>query len=287
LGDFLATLQSRGVIEGSHALKWWSKLERKATNIKVGRYRFASQQSFAKMLEDLVDGNVSRNKVALIEGQTTKEMLAVLRQAPGIDAQSKVMALTEIMAHLNKPGVYHEGRFFPDTYLYDDGSSDLDLLRRASEKLDAVLADVWQRRKSQLPLASAEEALILASIIEKETSVESERPMIAGVFINRLRRGMRLQTDPTVIYGVGDAFDGNLTRKHLRTDTPYNTYTRAGLPPTPIAAVGRAALEAAINPADTKALYFVAKGDGSHQFSETLEQHNAAVKRYQLKRKRS
>jgi UPF0755 protein len=181
--------------------------------------------------------------------------------------------------------LHPEGRFFPDTYVYDYGSSDLDILRRANARMEEILADVWPQRQDNLPIKSAEEALILASIIEKETSVAEERPMIAGVFVNRLRRGMKLQTDPTVIYGIGDAFDGNLTRKHLRTDTPYNTYTRKGLPPTPIAAVGRAALMAAVNPATTKALYFVAKGDGSHQFSETLEQHNAAVKQFQLNKR--
>lgn len=287
LGDFLALLQSRGVVDDPRPLRWWSRFEGNASQIKVGRYRFDSSQSFASMLDDLAKGKVSQSKFALIEGQTTTEMLAALRSAPDLDIRSDELSIEEIMTHVNKTGVHHEGQFFPDTYLYDDGSSDLDLLRRASERLDAVLAEVWEKRQDDLPLSTPDEALVLASIIEKETSVASERAMIAGVFVNRLRKGMRLQTDPTVIYGVGDGFDGNLTRKHLRTDTPYNTYTRAGLPPTPIAAVGRAALEAAVNPEETKALYFVAKGDGSHQFSETLEQHNAAVQRYQLKGNRS
>ncbi len=185
------------------------------------------------------------------------------------------------MAQLGRPGVAPEGRFYPDTYSYAKGSSDLKLLARALKAMDQQLGKAWAARAQDSVLQSPEQALILASIVEKETGRASDRPMISGVFHNRLRIGMPLQTDPTVIYGLGEAFDGNLRRIHLRTDTPWNTYTRTGLPPTPIAMPGKAALLAAVQPASSRALYFVAKGDGSSQFSETLEAHNRAVNRYQ------
>jgi UPF0755 protein len=191
------------------------------------------------------------------------------------------MAPAAIMQALGKPGVAAEGRFFPDTYHYFKNASDLDILRQSMQLMDRRLQAAWDARAPGLPLRSADEALILASIVEKETGLPADRPEVAGVFINRLRIGMRLQTDPTVIYGLGDAFDGNLRRSHLQTDTPFNTYTRAGLPPTPIAMPGKASLMAAVQPAQTKALYFVARGDGSSQFSTSLQEHNRAVNQYQ------
>jgi UPF0755 protein len=189
-----------------------------------------------------------------------------------------------IMAALGLEPRHPEGLFFPSTYRFDDGDSDADILRRAYRRMQRVLDDAWAKRDPELPYATPYEALIMASIVEKETGQADEREAIAGVFVRRLRRGMKLQTDPTVIYGLGAAFDGNLRRADLRRDTPYNTYTRHGLPPTPIALPGAAAIEAALHPADGKALYFVAKGDGSHHFSDSLRQHNNAVRRYQLKR---
>ena len=188
------------------------------------------------------------------------------------------------MELLGYPGLHPEGQFFADTYAFPKGTSDLDYLKRAKKNLDTVLAEEWAMRADALPLNDPYEALILASIVEKETAVAAERPLIAGVFLSRIRKNMRLQTDPTVIYGMGDSYDGNIRRKDLNTDTPYNTYTRAGLPPTPIAMVGREAIRAVMQPEATSALYFVARGDGSHQFSDTLAEHNAAVRKYQLKR---
>jgi UPF0755 protein len=185
------------------------------------------------------------------------------------------------MAQLGRPGLAPEGRFYPDTYSYAKGSSDLAVLQRALKSMDKHLQDAWQARLPGVLLKSPDEALILASIVEKETGQGADRPLISGVFNNRMRIGMRLQTDPTVIYGLGDAFDGNLRRIHLQTDNPWNTYTRGGLPPTPIAMPGKAALLAAVQPAKTPALYFVAKGDGSSHFSATLDEHNRAVNRYQ------
>ena len=191
----------------------------------------------------------------------------------------------EIMQQLGRPGVPAEGRFFPDTYAYAKGSSDLAVLRRALHAMDRHLEAAWAQRSADTPLKSADEALVLASIVEKETGQAADRPQIAGVFANRLRTGMLLQTDPTVIYGLGEKFDGNLRKRDLQTDTPWNTYTRTGLPPTPIAMPGKASLMAAVQPQATRALYFVARGDGSSHFSATLEEHNRAVQRYQLQKK--
>ena len=188
------------------------------------------------------------------------------------------------MQLLGFPELHPEGQFFADTYAFPRGTTDVEYLQRAKRTMDTILAEEWENRAPDLPFETPYEALILASIVEKETAVAAERPLIAGVFVSRLNIGMRLQTDPTVIYGIGDAFDGDIRRKDLTTDTPYNTYTRAGLPPTPIAMVGREAIHAVMHPESTTALYFVSKGNGTHQFSETLEQHNAAVRKYQLNR---
>jgi len=188
------------------------------------------------------------------------------------------------MQALGFADVHPEGQFFSDTYSFPKGTTDVEYLQRSKRMLDQVLQEEWEGREDNLPLNSPYEALILASIVEKETAVASERPLIAGVFLSRIIKRMRLQTDPTVIYGMGDSYDGNIRRSDLTTDTPYNTYTRSGLPPTPISMVGREAINAVLHPDETQSLYFVAKGDGTHKFSETLEQHNAAVRKYQLKR---
>jgi UPF0755 protein len=234
------------------------------------------------LLDKMVRGDVIVLTVTLVEGWNFSQVRAALAKAEHLKNDSGALSPADIMQALGRPGVAAEGRFFPDTYRYAKNSSDLGVLRQAMQLMDKRLSAAWDARAPDLPLKSADEALILASVIEKETGRAEDRPEIAGVFINRLKIGMPLQTDPTVIYGLGESFDGNLRRSHLTTDTPWNTYTRRGLPPTPIAMPGKAALLAAVQPAQTKALYFVARGDGSSQFSATLAEHNAAVRKYQL-----
>jgi UPF0755 protein len=220
--------------------------------------------------------------LTLVEGWTFRQVMEALQADERLEHLIEDPSAEAVMARLGRRGVHPEGRFFPDTYHFTRGSSDLDILKRAHAAMERVLAEEWEARADGLPIESPDEALILASIIEKETGLASERAEIAGVFVRRLRLGMRLQTDPTVIYGLGDDFDGNLRRADLRNDHPYNTYVHAGLPPTPIALPGREAIRAALNPADGETLYFVARGDGSHAFSVTLEEHNRAVRKYQL-----
>ena len=226
-------------------------------------------------------GDEALRAVTLVEGWNFTQVRTALSKAEQLKPDTKGMVADLLMTTLGKPGVHPEGRFFPDTYTYAKGSSDLALLKRAMRAMDNRLEAAWSQRLPDTPLKTPEQALILASIVEKETGRASERPMIAGVFANRLRLGMMLQTDPTVIYGMGEAFDGNLRRRDLLTDTPWNTYTRAGLPPTPIAMPGKSALLAAVQAAPTQALYFVARGDGSSHFSANLEEHNRAVNKYQ------
>ena len=219
--------------------------------------------------------------MTLVEGWTWRQFRQALNKSEFLKHDSNSLSDEEIMSHLGKSGVAPEGRFFPDTYHFSKGSSDLDVMRRAAIAMDKHLVTAWQNRDLGLPLKNPQEALILASIVEKETGLSSDRRMIASVFHNRLRINMPLQTDPTVIYGMGADFDGNLRRVDLQTDHPWNTYVRKGLPPTPIAMPGAAALQATLHPATSKALYFVARGDGSSQFSDNLADHNAAVDRYQ------
>jgi UPF0755 protein len=231
-----------------------------------------------------VRGEESLRTVTLVEGWTFRQVRQALAQAPQLATDTAALSDDAIMERLGRAGLPAEGRFFPDTYSYAKGSSDLKVLARALRSMDRHLADAWDKRAPDTPLKNPDQALVLGSIVEKETGRASERPQIAGVFANRLRIGMLLQTDPTVIYGMGDRFDGNLRKKDLQTDTPWNTYTRAGLPPTPIAMPGRDALLAAVAPARTDALYFVARGDGSSEFSTSLDAHNRAVDKYQRKR---
>ena len=233
------------------------------------------------LLSMLVRGEEALKSVTLVEGWTFKQVRAALQKAEQLAPDTVNLPPEAIMEKLGKPGVYPEGRFFPDTYTYAKGSSDLAVLKRAARAMDRRLEAAWALRRPDSPLKTPDQALILASIVEKETGRPTDRAMIGGVFTNRLRTGMLLQTDPTVIYGMGAGFDGNLRKRDLQTDTPYNTYTRAGLPPTPIAMPGRAALLAAVQPAETRALYFVAKGDGTSQFSASLDEHNRAVNKYQ------
>jgi UPF0755 protein len=229
----------------------------------------------------LVRGEETLRTITLVEGWNVRQVRQALAKAEELQAKFHNLSDAQIMEKLGRPGLHPEGRFYPDTYTYAKGSSDLALLQRALKSMDKHLAKAWLTRLPNSPLKTPDEALILASIVEKETGKAADRPLIAGVFIHRLRIGMMLQTDPSVIYGLGTAFDGNLRRSDLRADTPYNTYTRTGLPPTPIAMPGKAALEAALHPAATQALYFVAKGDGSSHFSSDLTEHNRAVNRYQ------
>ena len=261
----------------------WFRLSGKDRGIKAGNYEVAQGTSPHALLQKLVRGEEALRAVTLVEGWNFRQLRQALARAEQLRPDTEGLSDADIMARLDRPGVPAEGRFFPDTYTYAKGSSDLAVLRRALHAMDRRLEAAWALRASDTPLRSPEQALILASIVEKETGRPEDRAQIAGVFSNRLRAGMLLQTDPTVIYGLGEKFDGNLRKRDLQADTPYNTYTRAGLPPTPIAMPGRAALLAAVQPADTRALYFVARGDGTSHFSVTLDEHNRAVNRYQRK----
>ena len=263
-------------------LQAWFRISGQARQIKAGSYELASGTTPRKLLRMLVRGEESLKSVTLVEGWTFSQVRAALQKAEQLAPDTFGLSPEIIMQELNKPGVHPEGRFFPDTYTYAKGSSDLAVLKRAARAMDQRLAVVWALRSPATPLKTPEEALILASIVEKETGKSADRPQIGGVFSNRLRIGMPLQTDPTVIYGLGKQFDGLLRKRDLLSDTPYNTYTRVGLPPTPIAMPGRAALLAAVQPAPTKALYFVARNDGSgsSQFSASLDEHNRAVNKY-------
>ncbi len=261
-------------------LQWWFRISGQARQIKAGSYEITPGMTPRKLLAMLVRGDQSLKSITLVEGWNFRQVREALQKAELLAQDSIGLQPEMIMEKLGRPGVHPEGRFFPDTYTYAKGSSDLAILKRAAKAMDKRLDAAWALRALDTPLTSPEQALTLASIVEKETGKPSDRGQIAGVFANRLRIGMLLQTDPTVIYGMGDQFDGNIRKRDLQTDTPYNTYTRAGLPPTPIAMPGKAALLAAVQPAATKALYFVARGDGSSQFSATLDEHNRAVNKY-------
>lgn len=259
----------------------WFRLSGKDRQIKAGSYELAPGATPRALLQKLVQGEEALRTVTLVEGWTFAQMREALLTSEQLKPDTKGLDARQIMEKLGRTGVAAEGRFFPDTYAYAKGSSDLVLLQRAARAMDKKLDAAWTQRAADSPLKSPEQALILASIVEKETGKGSDRPQIAGVFTNRMRLGMPLQTDPTVIYGMGAKFDGNLRKRDLQTDTPWNSYTRRGLPPTPIAMPGKSALLAAVLPAQTKALYFVARGDGSSQFSATLDEHNQAVNKYQ------
>ena len=261
-------------------LQAWFRFSGQARLIKAGSYELVPGTTPRKLLKMLVRGEETLKSITLIEGWTFVQVRAALQKAEQLVPDTLALSPEMIMEKLGKPGIHPEGRFFPDTYAYAKGSSDLAVLKRAARAMDRRLDAAWSLRSPDTPLKSAEQALILASIVEKETGKPSDRAQIGGVFSNRLRIGMPLQTDPTVIYGLGLKFDGNLRKRDLQADTPYNTYTRLGLPPTPIAMPGKAALLAAVQPAPTKALYFVARGDGSSEFSTHLDEHNRAVNKY-------
>ncbi|AOH36590.1 endolytic transglycosylase MltG [Luteimonas sp. JM171] len=279
----LEKLREAGVTDG-HRTEWQLLARRldAGGRLQVGEYELEPGMSASELLVKMREGRVIRHRFTIVEGWNIRELRAALAQASPLLQETPGMDDAALMAALDRTGTHPEGRFLPETYLYTRGDSDLDLLARAADALDATLQEAWDNRADGLPLETPEEALILASIIEKETGLASERERIAGVFSRRLQRGMRLQTDPTVIYGMGSRFDGNIRRRDLQADTPYNTYTRDGLPPTPIAMPGAAAIRAATRPADGDELYFVAIGDGSgaHVFSRTYSEHQSAVREY-------
>ena len=261
----------------------WFRLSGQARNIKAGSYEIEPGATPRSLLGKLVRGEQALRSLTLLEGWNVREVLQAVHNSPDLTPDTQGLSMAELMALIGQPGRHPEGRFFPDTYRVAQNTTASSVLRQAAQAMEQRLTQAWEQRAPGIVLRTPEEALILASIIEKETGVDSDRGLVSGVFHNRLRIGMRLQTDPTVIYGLGERFDGNLRKIDLQTDTPYNTYTRAGLPPTPIAMPGWASLLAAVQPAATPALYFVARGDGSSQFSQTLAEHNAAVRRYQLR----
>jgi UPF0755 protein len=275
-------LREAGVEVNAHLFVAAARWHEAATRLRAGRYEIARGMRIADVIDRLVRGETLKEKVTIVEGWTFREMRAALAAQPMLKGDSAAMTDAQLLAALGAGEAHPEGLFAPDTYLFDAGSSDLDVLRQAYRAQQVRLARAWEGRAAELPLKSPYEALILASIVEKETGQAAERARIAGVFVNRLRSGMLLQTDPTVIYGLGARFDGNLRKRDLTADTPYNTYTRGGLPPTPIALPGAASIQAALQPERTGALYFVARGDGSSQFSDSLAEHNRAVAKYQL-----
>jgi UPF0755 protein len=270
-----------GLIEHPHFLVWYARW-RGEDRIKAGEYLIESQLTPTRLLDRLLSGDVIRYTLTIPEGWTFSQMLAAVRGHDKIRRTLHTDDGREIMVQLGLPGEHPEGRFFPDTYQFPAGTTDVAVLQHAYAEMQRHLEQAWQGRAAGLPLANPYEALILASIVEKETGSPGERTRIAGVFIRRLQKNMRLQTDPTVIYGLGADFDGNLRRRDLETDSPYNTYMRAGLPPTPIALPGAAALHAALHPAPGDELYFVSRGDGTHHFSANFDEHTAAVRNYQL-----
>jgi UPF0755 protein len=288
LARTLEQLYEQGVLPSQRAVRYlreYARFTGRDASIKAGEYELAPGTSAREMLEQFVSGKTMLHELVFVEGWTFAQAWSAVRAAADIRHTLEDPSPEALMRAIGQPGVHPEGRFLPETYRFPRGTTDVAFMRRAFDSMDAMLDRQWSRRDTASPLATKLDALILASIVEKETGLASERPQIAGVFVRRLLKGMRLQTDPTVIYGLGDAFDGNLRRVDLERDTPYNSYTRDGLPPTPICLPGQASIEAALHPASGESLYFVGRGDGSHQFSNTLEEHTAAVQRYQLGQK--
>ena len=281
----LLQLEQDGVLRGAFWLRLSWRLQGYAQPLHTGEYQLTPTMSVGQLLEKWRVGDVLQYRVTLVEGWNFRQVRSALAQQDKLEQTIGEVSDSELMRQLGQANIHPEGRFFPDTYNFVRGQSDLDILRQANQRLQKVLAEEWEKRADNLPYRHPDEALIMASIIEKETGVAHERDEIAGVFIRRLGIGMLLQTDPTVIYGMGKDYNGKITRADLRKPTPYNTYVIAGLPPTPIAMVGREAIYAALHPKAGKSLYFVARGDGSHVFSNSLAEHNRAVREYQLKRR--
>jgi UPF0755 protein len=274
-------VRDAGVDVRPDLLYLWFRVSGQGRDIKAGSYELERGITPQKLLAKLARGEASLRAVTLVEGWTFKQVRAALAKEDALKPDTRALSDEAVMSLLGRAGQHPEGRFFPDTYTFAKGSSDIAVLKRALRAMDKRLATAWEQRAPQAAVKTPEEALILASIVEKETGKPADRTRVAAVFNNRLRVGMPLQTDPTVIYGMGASFDGNLRKRDLQTDTPWNTYTRGGLPPTPIAMPGKASLLAAVQPANSNALYFVARGDGSSQFSASLDEHNRAVNKYQ------
>lgn len=277
-------LQQRGMLEKPMLLRFTARWQGQASKLKAGEYYLPAGTTPPKLLEILSSSQVVQYALTIIEGWTFEQLMAAIRRDPVLEHSLKEVTNDQVMQHLGLDDLHPEGRFYPDTYHFPRGTTDAAFLKRAYKRMESVLEQAWQQRKKQLPLKNPYEALILASIIERETGIPEERVKIAGVFIRRLQRGMLLQTDPTVIYGMGESYNGNIRKRDLTRDTPYNTYLHKGLTPTPIAMPSGAAIRAALNPQEGNSLYFVATGDGGHYFSPTLEEHNKAVRKYQLKR---
>lgn len=283
LSGILYDLNRKNILEHPKYLLWYIRLTGQGKAMKAGDYRLIKGMSAGELLNNIFSGKVIQRSITIIEGWTFKQMLEHIHANEHIKNTLVNVPVQEIMKKLGATNPHPEGQFLPDTYYFTRGMSDLSLLQKAYTALQQTLEAQWEKRMVGLPYQSAYQALIMASIVEKETGKAEERQQIAGVFVRRIEKNMRLQTDPTVIYGMGERFKGNLRKKDLLTDTPYNTYRRKGLPPTPIALAGKDAIFAALNPEDGDTLYFVSKGDGSHAFSTTLEEHNKAVIKYQLK----
>ena len=283
----LTALQSRGIFAAERLpryLEVYARVTGRASALKAGEYELMPGMNSFDLLALVVSGKTVLHELRLIEGWTFAEARSAISASNELVHTLKDVDGDRVMTMLGRPELHPEGQFFPDTYRFPKGTTDVAFLRRAFSEMGRVLEQEWTLRQPDLPYHSPEEALIMASIIEKETGVPAERAQIAGVFVRRLLKGMKLQTDPTVIYGMGLDFDGKLRRRDLETDTPYNTYTRLGLPLSPICLPGRASLHAALHPAAGNSLFFVSRGDGTHQFSDTLDQHNSAVQRFQLRR---
>lgn len=278
-------LEADGVIKDAFWLRVYWRFNLAATPIHSGEYRMLPGMTVDGLIDLWKRGEVVQYSVTLVEGWNFHQVRAALAKDDKLKQTLNGLNDTQVMDKLGHSGIFPEGRFFPDTYSFVRGMTDAELLNKAYERLDEVLAKEWEKRAADVPYTEPYQALIMASLVEKETGVPQERGQIAGVFVRRMAMGMLLQTDPTVIYGLGDRYNGKLTRAHLKEATPYNTYMISGLPPTPIAMVGREAIHAALNPVDGKSLYFVARGDGSHVFSDDLDAHNSAVREFQIKRR--
>ncbi len=281
VGQVAHQLEAEGLVTDTNAFVVLVRLLGKSSDIKAGSYLAEDTITPLRLIDMLTRGEFAQGQIRFIEGWTFRQLRAALNAHPALTHETTDWSDGEILERLGTEETHPERLFFPDTYHFSAGTSDVTILRQAYNKMEQVLDQAWETRAGNLPVKTKYQGLILASIVEKETGDPTEREMVAAVFINRLRKGMRLQTDPTVIYGLGEAFDGNLRKRDLLADQPYNTYTRYGLPPTPIALPGEAAIHATLKPAETSALYFVAKGDGTHYFSNSLKEHNRAVDRFQ------